>query len=69
MTELEPFNEGATCPKCGHDDISTRYCKDRRPVELCWPYVTGEHLHRTCKRCGFEWLEGCLDAEDSNDPH
>lgn len=27
------------------------------PRKLCHGVTTNEHQHRTCLRCGFEWLE------------
>jgi len=52
--KLPVFNEKATCSKCGGKDIRAKYCTDG------W---AGEHLHRWCHRCGYEWVEACLPTE------
>ncbi len=54
---LPPFNETATCCKCGHGVIYTQhhnsgyYCGFRHRV------ANSEHLHRGCRRCGYQWAE------------
>lgn len=67
---LNKFTESARCPKCGCEDISTIYCMDPTPGELCW-YMDElendtEHFHRTCTRCKYEWLELCLDENQKD---
>ncbi len=42
-----PYDPDAECPKCLHDEVSTRYIK--APL--------GESLHRCCERCGYGWNE------------
>ncbi len=62
---LGVFNEKAVCPKCGGTDISTYFGKDCSYGDICrdtTPYTTKAHLHRTCTRCHYEWLEAPLDA-------
>lgn len=60
-----PLYSGATvCPKCGHEEVSTRYCGlgfERLP-HCNDPRPHLEHLHRTCQNCVYDWLEACLDA-------
>lgn len=62
---LPSFNEAATCPKCGYDEINVRYCIAPQPLKKCWFVLrfgsnNREHLHRVCNRCHYEWLEACL---------
>ncbi len=57
---LPPFDEAARCPKCGKNRARTRWVPDR--------------LERTCRRCGYRWLEAPLAAmeespERERDPH
>jgi hypothetical protein len=58
------------CPKCGANgkgDIKTGYHKGPEPGQgadtgsICWGRLEEgrEHLHRMCKKCGYEWLEDC----------
>ena len=66
--ELKPYDPDATCPKCGHDDIMTVHHKFGRQSTVCSPSVSayfrdmpeGEHLHRTCRRCRYEWPEAVI---------
>lgn len=54
-----PYDEYATCRKCGHNDIHTRY------VEACGDDKCSrhpEHHERYCRRCSFEWAEKPIDA-------
>lgn len=46
------------CPKCYSEDVSTRWdpgheCPPSRPCSTAHP----EHFVRTCRRCGFQWIE------------
>ena len=57
---MKPFNEKTPCIKCGatgataaYEDLSNA-CE--RPV---FP-----KMRRTCKRCGYNWYELPLDAQD-----
>ena len=63
---LTPFN--APCAACFNIEAEMRYCTKRHleigpgvyeTVEACGD-VPEPHLHRTCKRCGYEWLEQTL---------
>ncbi len=49
MDELPAYDE-KRCQKCGAISAKTRYC------EKCDEHET-EHVHRSCKRCGYHWLE------------
>lgn len=58
MPELKPYNPRAVCPKCSHRVITTRYHAKPEPLQICATEgVEGEHMHRKCQRCGFEWLQ------------
>jgi len=61
---MKPFDEKATCPKCGCAEIRTHYCAgyDWMKWGSCTLDRNGQHLHRTCQRCHFEWPEKCLPA-------
>jgi hypothetical protein len=60
---LQPFAEKSSCQMCGGEKSTLVYCG-----RICVPVVggfdsrvsrTGEpqrHFHRTCERCGFQWL-------------
>lgn len=63
---LWEFYEYRTCPKCGFDNPSVRYCPDApawgeecRSLDEPTPkdIAAYEHLHRECKRCNYTWLE------------
>jgi len=66
---LPPYNSNARCPKCGtgkdEGEIRTRWCEGEHMTEIrmnAWGTRTlrcpaGEHFHRTCSTCGYEWLE------------
>ena len=59
-----PFN-GQDCTKCRSAETSLQFC---RPLAPCgsgndgW-FTLEDHLHVTCERCGWEWLEYPADAE------
>lgn len=59
---MNPYNPQAPCPKCGYPAVSTRYHAKPELLQICKKSggVESEHLHRTCERCGYEWLEACL---------
>lgn len=63
------YNPDATCPKCRHDDVSTRWQDAKEPCrhpscltrsDDCagWP----ERLQRRCERCRFGWFEAVEDS-------
>lgn len=68
MNKLTPFDASSVCPKCGHDDIDTRY---EGPIEddPCWydrtynpvgKWPRKEYMHRTCERCKYQWPEAVI---------
>ena len=58
----EKYNPVRTCPKCGLENASTKYCAGASSVKrVPGCEVEGEHLHRLCARCGYEWIEYALD--------
>ncbi len=58
---MNVFDPKAKCEKCGGEEISTGYCGHALPNKAS-PKIK-EHFHRQCKRCGFSWVEKCLDTE------
>lgn len=65
MTTLPPFEFRAHCPKCGHKEVGTAYCDGYSLRQYHSPCENlserAEHLHRHCCRCGYEWLEACME--------
>ncbi len=59
---LTPFREDALCPKCGARDISMKYCNEQHAASEHSSDASMEHMHRQCARCGYQWIEACLDA-------
>jgi ribosomal protein S27AE len=64
--ELAKFDEKSICPKCGHGEIGTRYCKGTLSVSLtpCRSEMKAsfeEHMDRTCERCGYVWAQAVLE--------
>ena len=59
---MQPFNAKSLCPKCHGRQINARYCDGSLLADLRCPDQAGEHIHRTCRRCAYGWLENCLDA-------
>lgn len=63
---LAPFN--SVCLACGSSNAAMRFCTEVHmqagPGEWVDARAMGDapepHLHRTCERCSFEWLERCL---------
>jgi hypothetical protein len=77
---LKPFQEFATCPKCGNTDIKTRFYNGRRTDG--WPVSCGchakppmrgffadyvEHIERQCQNCRYTWPEAPLDMAGGTD--
>jgi hypothetical protein len=64
---MKPFNPDATCPKCGHDEISSLHVPERNRGHI---YSTeqdqerAEHIRRRCQRCHYSWNEATLDREE-----
>jgi hypothetical protein len=67
---IPPFDESATCPKCGSGDINTRHIVKGgrnhfwRPGCGLWSMSDPEHMDRHCRRRGYEWAEAPLDAPE-----
>jgi len=60
---MDIFSKNSSCPKCGNTTASARWCggaADKNHIPGCM--VEGEHIHRICARCGYEWLELPLDT-------
>lgn len=62
MIDLK-FSENRGCSKCGCSDVDFQHCYGgaQNKNSIC---PKGEHIHKHCKRCGFEWLERCKDSSD-----
>lgn len=60
---LPRFSREHSCAKCGQTAARVRYCPGSCPAALdqCG---ASEHMHRECKRCGFEWYEKPLTTDD-----
>lgn len=66
MARILAFDASRACSKCGCPNASTKYCMgtgSSNRVTTC--EIEGEHLHRVCAKCGYEWLENTL--EDTSD--
>ncbi len=66
---MNKFNNSATCSKCGSSNVSARYCEHDWCSDFDHKYgrcqaADGPHIHRYCRRCGYDWLEAPLDAEE-----
>ena len=67
MARVEVVVISPECAKCGGGDILTRWHTGGRYGVAGCGYgakivKTGEHLHRTCRTCQYEWTEKCADA-------
>jgi hypothetical protein len=60
---LPLFSADKPCRKCGGTDIHTLHMEGDgfRSVYSCRNRERREHLHRTCRRCHFDWDEAPLD--------
>lgn len=74
MTDIPYYGSIAECPKCGASAgfaMDVRYCSGSRSSgEGATPYgcegFTDEHLHVTCYKCSFDWLEWCKDKDKAS---
>jgi hypothetical protein len=63
MTITKLYNPDGTCPKCGYDQVSTKYCEGAGHLwgwtreSLHVGYGDGEFFIRKCERCGHQWAE------------
>ena len=52
----KPYNPGTRCKKCDNQGANVKYTEA----------TEGENwLVRTCRRCGYKWIEDCLDITDA----
>lgn len=56
---LPLYKASNKCTVCGFSKVSTRYCTGTNLTEC--RFGARPHLHRKCERCGYDWLEGCLN--------
>lgn len=62
---MKPFSGLYTrCPKCDAPGgwIETIFCPVGYPD--CGVEIKGEHLHRSCSRCGWHAVEQVADAKE-----
>ena len=52
---MNAFDAANPCPKCG-----TKGATFYHHADACAPLADVEHMHRTCKGCGYEWAEAPL---------
>jgi len=67
---MKPYTENASCPQCGFAAIAVVYHRRGMIYEGGWPCDRGDgpHLCRTCRRCGYRWMEAPLDARPDPPP-
>lgn len=55
----ELYEKDRGCVKCGGKKINDIYHKDylRCSSWICHTRFEGEHIHRSCVNCGYEWAE------------
>lgn len=59
---MQPYVPDRPCPKCGGHDLGTSYHKSERDCRIYTDEaVHGEHIHRTCRTCGYNWPDAPLD--------
>jgi hypothetical protein len=71
---MRPFTEEAHCPKCMFSSVKSEWhvmaIAGHTPRYPCDDWIfrglltgsVGEHLCRTCHRCGYGWPEQCADS-------
>lgn len=67
---LPPFVPDEECPKCGNDQVATTHepstahdgCELGRRLGTA---RGGEHLVRSCTRCGFRWEQACIETAEA----
>ncbi len=65
LTSAGKYDPKRACPKCNNTQASSRFCPGKgfkRHVPGC--NLDGEHIHRVCARCGYEWISTPLDAKE-----
>jgi hypothetical protein len=54
----------AGCIKCGGTDIHTAWHKNENHCGgILEPKFKGEHLHKHCRNCAYEWPEPVLSSQ------
>lgn len=61
------FRADRKCCKCGYEgrwliDGEAKVIRTAASVKFMKNQKDEEYLLRTCKRCGYEWKEACIDA-------
>jgi hypothetical protein len=57
---MQRYALNRSCIKCGNESADTEYHSGVGIMPPC--FYNKEHLHRRCTRCGYIWIELCLDA-------
>jgi hypothetical protein len=61
------FGGFEACPKCGHCNISIKYCNDETHsshivwTNMCAGHYQHEVLHIRCNVCSYEWITPTKD--------
>lgn len=63
------YDEQRPCPKCHWSPVSERFCTQQMPpVGIAYPWhpfvAEKSHIHRTCGRCSYAWLELAMDTPE-----
>lgn len=65
---MEKYDSSRGCPKCAGEETIDKWHKECWNCEVIWGHFkkqfSGEHIHRKCKRCAFEWAEMPVDGEE-----
>jgi len=61
MDKRPPYNPAAVCTKCGFKEVGIEY---HHRWNCPWGYCAENHLHRTCMRCNYQWIEAPVDAKE-----
>ncbi|KFZ27714.1 MAG: hypothetical protein KQ78_00024 [Candidatus Izimaplasma bacterium HR2] len=72
MKVLKEFNDRVKCPKCGMNPLFSdakkweiMYMKNCNHTSCPWEDdVVLEHIHQTCKECGYEIVSPCRDYNE-----
>jgi len=60
---MKIYNPNRFCPKCGYEDVSTSYVKNRYDMLTNPPpELEIDCIVRCCKRCHYQWVEMPLDT-------
>ena len=65
--QLPPYYPDGPCAKCGAIDARTSYHQGGLDClyserKRDYPAEVGEHLHRRCQRCGYDWRDATVEA-------